>query len=102
MVAVVLRDGLDADGTLRPDRARDGRNRQHQQQHQRGTHAGEPAPERACRSHMATDPGPTVTLSQVRNWAQTPVASARPTSTSIAPPTRVTHTLCRRIAWRRP
>ena len=51
---------------------------------------------------MPTDPGPTVARAQMMNRSQTPVASSRPTKISMAPPSRVTHLLLRRIAWCKP
>ena len=47
--------------------------------------------------HRPTVPAPTVARSQLMKSSQPPVTRARPTTTSSAPPARVTQTLCRRI-----
>src|SRR5204862_6636780 len=48
-----------------------------------------------CRHQTPTVPTPTVARNQLTNSVQPPVTSASPTSTSRAPPIRVTQALCR-------
>src|SRR5262245_30833173 len=94
----VALDGLDVDALLRQQRSRNGRHRKQQQQDQCSAHAGEVAPEPPDLPHTGTDPGPTLVFNQMSRSPHRPVASAKPTRISMAPPIRVTQTLFRRTA----
>src|SRR5690606_23497536 len=111
---VVAEPGVDVlrvDPPLGEDGAGHGRERQQEQQHQRGAHAGQLAPRvaqpghqphhhrfRAAGHQIPTLPTPTWPRSHSRNPSQAPVSNARPTRMSNAAPARVTHAPWRRMA----
>src|SRR5690606_23009696 len=78
------------------------RQRQQEQQHQRGPHAGQLPPgvtqpgHRPGDGHTLTSVASTKVSSQVVNSPQAPVSSATPTAASSPAPIRVTHRGCRR------
>ena len=117
-VVVLPPGGLDGvDALLRDDRARDGGQRQQEQQHQGGAHRGELAPRPAQQLAEGELAGATPGVGpdglsrhqtlvskvltrwiwiQVTSSPHQPVTSSTPTATSISPPTRVTHCWWRR------
>src|SRR5690606_1359248 len=108
VAGVEVGDVAGVDPALRQHRAGDGGECEQEQQHQRGTHAGELPPAVAqpggepISDHRLTSPTPTLSCSQETNSSQAPVSRASPTRTSSTAPTRVTQAPCRRTTARAP
>ena len=120
VVVAPLRDRQRVDVLLREDRARDGREREQQQEHERRTHRGQLAPRppgelagvevvgqrgglpgvggpgERIGHNVGSNPWTTWSCSQPTSTSHHPVTSSSPTTIIIAPPTRMTATWWRR------